>query len=146
MLMAALADPPPALEALARPRLSAIGRLAGELRSTVQALARLYGETAARTRIPDFRAALERLAAAKAAHVAVLDPFVEALGRLVPQTPPPEPPPAPYEPEMLRLSEIMGSLAFLRSLCTAAEAAEWPQRMQALIEEQAPDLNLVPTA
>jgi uncharacterized protein (TIGR02301 family) len=37
---------------------------------------------------------------------------------------------------MLRLSEIMGSLAFLRSLCTAAEAAEWPQRMQALIEAE----------
>ncbi|WP_342341650.1 TIGR02301 family protein [Microvirga massiliensis] len=53
-----------------------------------------------------------------------------------PAAPPPEPPPAPYEPELLRLSEIMGSLAFLRSLCTAAEAGEWPQRMQALIEAE----------
>lgn len=50
--------------------------------------------------------------------------------------PPPEPPPPPYEREILRLSEVMGSLAFLRMLCTAPDAPQWPQRMQALLEAE----------
>jgi uncharacterized protein (TIGR02301 family) len=49
---------------------------------------------------------------------------------------PAEPPPAPYEKDLLRLAEVMGSLAFLRSLCSAADAPEWPKRMQALIETE----------
>ncbi|HJW77351.1 MAG TPA: TIGR02301 family protein, partial [Beijerinckiaceae bacterium] len=53
-----------------------------------------------------------------------------------PAPPQGEPPPAPYEKELLRLAEIMGSLAFLRSLCTAKDAPEWPRRMQALIEAE----------
>ena len=48
----------------------------------------------------------------------------------------PEPPPAPYEKELLRLAEILGSLAFLRSLCEAGDAQEWPQRMQALLDAE----------
>jgi uncharacterized protein (TIGR02301 family) len=58
-----------------------------------------------------------------------------------PQPPPPEPPPAPYEPQLLRLSEIMGALAFLRDLCTevgqASDATLWRQRMSELIEAEA---------
>lgn len=50
--------------------------------------------------------------------------------------PPPEPPAAPYEKELLRLAEVVGSLAFLRSLCEAPDAAEWPRRMQALIDAE----------
>jgi uncharacterized protein (TIGR02301 family) len=49
---------------------------------------------------------------------------------------PPEPSAPPYEKDLLRLSEIVGSLAFLRSLCTAADATEWPKRMQALLESE----------
>jgi uncharacterized protein (TIGR02301 family) len=55
---------------------------------------------------------------------------------------PPEPPPVPeppapaYEKELLRLSEIVGSLAFLRSLCATPDAPEWPKRMQALLETE----------
>jgi uncharacterized protein (TIGR02301 family) len=48
----------------------------------------------------------------------------------------PEPPPPPYEKELLRLSEIVGSLAFLRSLCSSSDAGEWPKRMQALLETE----------
>jgi uncharacterized protein (TIGR02301 family) len=51
--------------------------------------------------------------------------------------PPAEPPPPPYEKEMLRLSEIMGSLAFLRNLCSATDANEWRSRMAALIDAEA---------
>jgi uncharacterized protein (TIGR02301 family) len=47
-----------------------------------------------------------------------------------------EPPPAPYEKDLLRLAEIMGSLAFLRRLCTAPDAPEWPRRMQALLDAE----------
>jgi uncharacterized protein (TIGR02301 family) len=54
-----------------------------------------------------------------------------------PEPPPaPEPPPPPYEKELLRLSEVVGSLAFLRSLCASSDAAEWPKRMQALLETE----------
>lgn len=53
-----------------------------------------------------------------------------------PEPPAPEPPPPPYEKELLRLSEIVGSLAFLRSLCASPDAPEWPKRMQALLETE----------
>jgi uncharacterized protein (TIGR02301 family) len=58
-----------------------------------------------------------------------------------PQTPPapppaPEPPPPPYEPQLLALSEIMGSLAYLRTLCGGKEAEGWRERMAALIESE----------
>jgi uncharacterized protein (TIGR02301 family) len=48
----------------------------------------------------------------------------------------PEPPPAPYEPDLLRLAEIMGSLAYLRSLCGGPEASGWREKMIALIESE----------
>lgn len=47
-----------------------------------------------------------------------------------------EPPPAPYEKELLRLAEIMGSLALLRPLCAAADGPEWSRRMQVLLEAE----------
>lgn len=50
--------------------------------------------------------------------------------------PPVEPPPAPYEKELLRLAEIMGSLAMLRPLCTEPDAGEWSRRMQVLLEAE----------
>ena len=56
------------------------------------------------------------------------------------QTPAPpaqaEPLPTVYEPDMLRLAEIMGSLAFLRQLCGGSEAAEWRARMAELIDAE----------
>jgi uncharacterized protein (TIGR02301 family) len=62
--------------------------------------------------------------------------------RGAPPAKPPAPPApsleqgAPYEPELLRLSEVMGSLAYLRQLCEGAEAGEWRNRMAALIEAE----------
>ena len=50
--------------------------------------------------------------------------------------PPPEPPPAPYDRDLMRLSEIIGSLAFLRDLCATPDAPEWPARMKALMEAE----------
>jgi len=34
------------------------------------------------------------------------------------------------------LSEIVGSLAFLRALCAGPDAVEWPKRMQALLDAE----------
>jgi uncharacterized protein (TIGR02301 family) len=47
-----------------------------------------------------------------------------------------EPPPAPYEKDLLRLAEIMGSLAFLRPICSAADGPEWSRRMQVLLDAE----------
>ncbi|MDJ1157753.1 TIGR02301 family protein [Chelatococcus sp. SYSU_G07232] len=53
-----------------------------------------------------------------------------------PEQPPAEPAP-PYEREMLRLSEIMGALAFLRGLCGGSDAPQWRAEMTALLEAEA---------
>ena len=42
----------------------------------------------------------------------------------------------PYEPELLKLSEVMGSLAFLRELCTGSAEPLWRERMAALIDSE----------
>lgn len=53
------------------------------------------------------------------------------------ETPPPaEPAPAPYDRDLMRLAEIIGALSFLRGLCAAPDAAEWPRRMSALMEAE----------
>ncbi len=54
------------------------------------------------------------------------------------EAPAPVGPPPVYEAELLRLSEVIGALSFLRGLCEADDAAEWPARMQALIEAEGP--------
>ncbi|MDB5643945.1 MAG: hypothetical protein JWN07_3262, partial [Hyphomicrobiales bacterium] len=56
--------------------------------------------------------------------------------------PPPAPPPQlenlpPYEPQLMRLSEIMGALAYLRDLCGAKDGAVWSARMNALLDAEA---------
>lgn len=50
--------------------------------------------------------------------------------------PAPEPPPAPYDRDLMRLAEVVGSLAFLRGLCATPDAGEWPARMSALMEAE----------
>lgn len=45
----------------------------------------------------------------------------------------------PYDDELLKLSEILGALHYLRPLCgAAAEAQTWRVQMQALLEAEAP--------
>jgi uncharacterized protein (TIGR02301 family) len=53
-----------------------------------------------------------------------------------PTTEPSEPPPPPYEPQLLSLAEIMGSLAYLRTLCAGKEAEDWRARMTALMDAE----------
>ena len=41
--------------------------------------------------------------------------------------------PAPYDGDLMRLSEILGALHYLRTLCGANEGNKWRDQMQALI-------------
>lgn len=47
-----------------------------------------------------------------------------------------EPAPA-YEPQLLRLAEILGSLAYLDELCTVSAKDDWRAKMQGLIDTEA---------
>jgi uncharacterized protein (TIGR02301 family) len=46
--------------------------------------------------------------------------------------------PAPFDGNLQRLAEIMGSLHYLRELCGAKEGQKWRQELQALIDAEAP--------
>jgi uncharacterized protein (TIGR02301 family) len=51
----------------------------------------------------------------------------------------PTEPPAPiYDEKLLRLSEILGSLSFLRDLCGEPDGAAWRNEMSALLEAEKP--------
>ena len=48
-----------------------------------------------------------------------------------------EGPPAPYDPEMLRLAEILGALTYLDDLCGSKPSGDWRAKMQTLLEAEA---------
>jgi uncharacterized protein (TIGR02301 family) len=45
--------------------------------------------------------------------------------------------PAPFDGELMRLAEILGSLHYLRALCGANEGSKWRDQMQALLDAEA---------
>lgn len=47
-------------------------------------------------------------------------------------------PAAPYDADLQRLAEILGSLQYLRTVCGANEGQKWRNEMQALIDAEAP--------
>ena len=47
-------------------------------------------------------------------------------------------PAAPYDADLQRLAEILGSLQYLRTVCGANEGQKWRSEMQALIDAEAP--------
>jgi uncharacterized protein (TIGR02301 family) len=54
----------------------------------------------------------------------------------------PAPPPAaaaPYDADLLRLAEIMGSLHFLEQLCDGEGRSAWRDQMSALLDAEQPD-------
>ena len=58
-----------------------------------------------------------------------------------PQAQPAPPPPAaerppPYEPQLLRLAEMSGALAYLRNLCGAGDGEKFRARMAELLEAE----------
>ena len=48
------------------------------------------------------------------------------------------PGPVPYDRDLQRLSEILGSLHFLRGICGSNEGQKWRNEAQALIDAEAP--------
>ena len=45
---------------------------------------------------------------------------------------------APFDGDLQRLSEILGALHYLRSLCGSNEGQKWREQMEALVEAEAP--------
>jgi len=58
-----------------------------------------------------------------------------------PPPPPAQDEPAAYDPDLQRLSEILGALHFLRGICNSNEGQKWRDEAQALIEAEAPTGN-----
>ena len=52
------------------------------------------------------------------------------------ETPPPVPTVAPYDSGLVRLSEILGSMHYLRELCGASEGTLWRDQMQGVIDAE----------
>ncbi len=53
-------------------------------------------------------------------------------------TPPAAEVTTPYDPDLQRLSEILGALHFLRSICGYQEGQKWRDEAQSLIDAEAP--------
>jgi uncharacterized protein (TIGR02301 family) len=47
---------------------------------------------------------------------------------------------APYDEKLMRLSEVLGSIHYLRELCSASEGQFWRTKMVALIDAEQPQL------
>jgi uncharacterized protein (TIGR02301 family) len=80
---------------------------------------------------------------APAARPAPVRPAAPALPSQ-PSGPPPPPvqdQPAPYDPDLERLSEILGALHFLRGICNFNDGQKWRNEAQALIDAEAPSGN-----
>lgn len=54
------------------------------------------------------------------------------------QPQPPQSQPAPYDRDLQRLAEILGSLHFLRGICGSNEGQKWRNEAQVLIDTEAP--------
>jgi uncharacterized protein (TIGR02301 family) len=51
--------------------------------------------------------------------------------------PPAVEPPPPYEPQLLRLAELVGALAYLRDLCGGHDGDAWRTEMASLLDAEA---------
>jgi len=79
-----------------------------------------------------------RLAAALAAAAFAASPPAAQTPPAKPAAPveqPAEPPP-PYEPQLLRLAEVIGALAYLRDLCGAGDGATFRAKFANLLEAE----------
>jgi uncharacterized protein (TIGR02301 family) len=71
------------------------------------------------------------------------EPAKSQTANIDPTAPVVEGPPPPYEPQLLRLSEIMGALSYLQTICgapsagSAASGAAWREQMENLMNAEA---------
>jgi uncharacterized protein (TIGR02301 family) len=70
--------------------------------------------------------------------IAVLAGAAGAQEPISPDEPFPEQREPPYEPQLLRLSEILGAVHYLRRLCDSDEGSLWRDEMSAILEAEAP--------
>lgn len=81
--------------------------------------------------------------AAKEAAAQVAKPFNKPSPTEKPAGPPAAGPPAPsdvpppYEPQLLRLAELLGALAYLQDLCGGHQGDVWRVKMAALLDAEA---------
>jgi uncharacterized protein (TIGR02301 family) len=61
----------------------------------------------------------------------LLGPFLAPAARAVEAT-------APFQADLERLSEILGALHYLRTICGSNEGQKWRNEMQALVDAEAP--------
>ena len=85
---------------------------------------------------------VRRLGLAAALWAAVAGPACAQQAPAKPAPPAEQPapaaePPPPYEPQLLRLAELMGALAYLRDLCGAHDADAYRTKMASLLEVEA---------
>jgi uncharacterized protein (TIGR02301 family) len=73
--------------------------------------------------------------AKQAAPAATPPPAVEPAAPVGPSGPP------PYDEQLLRLSEILGSMHYLRTLCGSNEGSLWRDQMQGLLDSEQPDTD-----
>jgi uncharacterized protein (TIGR02301 family) len=72
------------------------------------------------------------------------EPAVAASSKAADQKAPAPAPPAiepaaPYDDVLLRLSEVLGSVSYLRSICAPKEPQDWRQAMQKLLDSETRD-------
>ena len=86
------------------------------------------------------RSTVAAIAALGALLVPALPRPIEALAASAPAPAPapPQAPPQPYDAQLLRLSEILGALSYLSSICEPAQKDPFRSQMQALLDAEAP--------
>lgn len=70
--------------------------------------------------------------------IGLLAAFAQAQAQKAPPPPQVQDVAAPYDANLQRLAEILGSLHYLRAICGANEGQKWRNEMQALVDAEAP--------
>ena len=79
-----------------------------------------------------------RLAVALAALALAASPLAAQTPPVKPAAPAEQPaePPPPYEPQLLRMAEVIGALSYLRDLCGAGHGATFRAKFASLLETE----------
>ena len=88
-----------------------------------------------------FIVALSLMIAGQSCHAQTQQRRAPAASQVSPATvpePAPEAPPPTYEPELLRLAELLGSLSYLTKLCGTKDSDNWQIQMEQLLDAEAP--------
>jgi uncharacterized protein (TIGR02301 family) len=92
-----------------------------------------------RARLPAILAILAFAASPLAAQTAAKSaaPAAKPAAPVEPPAPPPGDAPPPYEPQLLRMAEVIGALSYLRDLCGDGDGAAFRAKFASLLETEA---------